>query len=266
MLQPGDCGAWVVDTVNGKIYGYVTASDDIFGEAYVIPMEESFKQIKSQLSAECVSFPTAEDIELFARSGDVLRLSPPGNTYGHEVTPRVVDSAYWSADSTPQLCTTSPPSPQRRPRSSSTSPTSPSSPSSPMMSQPSPRFGSFSSAPSTGPSPSQSPKPEIQSGTYKTIQYPFLPLDGFSFDLSDEVPSTPLPSSPAQTKAGSISNEAKISSAPEVSPKFSVADALKWKSDRKRDQNLPLPELFPLEQLKERDHVSEQSYYCRMHN
>jgi hypothetical protein len=93
-----------------------------------------------------------------------------------------------------------------------------------------------------------------------------LALDSFSFDPANEVPFQPLPSSPAKANSGSISNEARIPSFPEVGPKFSVADALKWKSDRKRAQNTPLPGLFPLEHLKERDHVSEQGYSYKLHS
>lgn len=260
MLQPGECGAWVVDSGNGRTYGYVTASDDTFGEAYVIPMEESLKQIKSQLAAECVSLPTTEEVEHLARSGNGLRLPPPGNTFG-PLTPRVVDSAYCSTDSTPQLLAASPPSPHRRPQSSSTSP---SSPSSHMMSQPSSRFESFSSAPSTSPSPSQSPKPADRSG--RTVQQLFSPLDGSSFDILNEVPLPPLPSSRSLVEGENIWHAAEDSTASEVRPSFFVADALKWKSDRKRDRNVPLPKLFPLEQMKERDHVSEQSYCCSLHN
>jgi hypothetical protein len=226
-------------------------------------MEESFKQIKSQLGAKCVSFPTAEEVEHLVRTRDVLRLPAVGNT--SELLSRENNmAAYWNMDVTPQPSAASPHSPQRRPRSSSTSPPSPSSH---MMCQSSPRFGSFSSAPSTGPSPSQSPKPANRSGLSRTVQHSSLPVDGSSFDLSNEVPFPQLLSELTQSDAGSISNKARISSsASEVGPSFSVADTLKWKSNRKRDRNVPLPKLFPLEQLKERDHVSEQGYYCRLHS
>lgn len=52
-MNAGDCGSWVVDSHTHEVYGHVVASD-AFGEAYVIPMKNTFRCIEKQLSAQRV--------------------------------------------------------------------------------------------------------------------------------------------------------------------------------------------------------------------
>jgi hypothetical protein len=51
----------VVDSETHEVYGYVVATDS-FGEAYVIPIDFAFKDMKTQLSVEYIGFPTREEI------------------------------------------------------------------------------------------------------------------------------------------------------------------------------------------------------------
>ncbi|PVH73592.1 hypothetical protein DL98DRAFT_367345, partial [Cadophora sp. DSE1049] len=52
-LRGGDCGAWVVDKTTHELYGHVVASG-VFGEAYVVPLDCSFENIRLQLGAKSV--------------------------------------------------------------------------------------------------------------------------------------------------------------------------------------------------------------------
>jgi hypothetical protein len=66
VLQDGDCGSWVVDTETDEVYGHVVAADD-FGEAQVIPFNETLRDMRLQLSAASVKIPTPEDIRNWQR-------------------------------------------------------------------------------------------------------------------------------------------------------------------------------------------------------
>jgi hypothetical protein len=63
-LQSGDSGAWVVDEDTNEAYGHVVASD-VFGRGYVVPICDSFEDIKNRLSAELVSLPSKADVLTF---------------------------------------------------------------------------------------------------------------------------------------------------------------------------------------------------------
>lgn len=54
VLRPGTSGAWVVDANSSRLYGHVVAAD-IFNRVYVIPISDSFKNIRSHLSALTVT-------------------------------------------------------------------------------------------------------------------------------------------------------------------------------------------------------------------
>ncbi|TEY68087.1 hypothetical protein BOTCAL_0123g00160 [Botryotinia calthae] len=58
VLRPGTSGAWVVDANSSRLYGHVVASD-IFNRVYVIPISDSFKNIRGHLSAVAVTVFTA---------------------------------------------------------------------------------------------------------------------------------------------------------------------------------------------------------------
>ena len=61
VLDPGDCGSWVVDSVTHEVYGHVVASD-AFGDAYVIPLDNTFRDIRQQLAADQVCLPTEGEV------------------------------------------------------------------------------------------------------------------------------------------------------------------------------------------------------------
>jgi hypothetical protein len=59
VLQLGDSGAWVVNTQTKEVHGHIVASD-IFGRGYVVPLCDTFEDVKQSLSAQSVLLPTAE--------------------------------------------------------------------------------------------------------------------------------------------------------------------------------------------------------------
>ena len=61
VLDAGDCGSWVVDSVTHEVYGHVVASDS-FGDAYVIPLDNTFSDIRQQLAADKVCLPTESEV------------------------------------------------------------------------------------------------------------------------------------------------------------------------------------------------------------
>ena len=63
-LTIGDCGSWVVDTLTNELYGHVVAAD-MFGDAYVVPLNETLEQIEEVLDAESVALPTASEVSAF---------------------------------------------------------------------------------------------------------------------------------------------------------------------------------------------------------
>ena len=61
VIDAGDCGSWVVDSVTHEVYGHVIASD-AFGDAYVIPLDNTFRDIRQQLAADQVCLPTEREV------------------------------------------------------------------------------------------------------------------------------------------------------------------------------------------------------------
>ena len=60
-LNVGDCGSWIVDTITQRVYGHVVAVD-LFGEAYVVPLEATFRDMETQLAAKSVGLPDKKEI------------------------------------------------------------------------------------------------------------------------------------------------------------------------------------------------------------
>ncbi|KAI0399062.1 hypothetical protein F4802DRAFT_591027 [Xylaria palmicola] len=52
-LQAGDSGSWAIDEITGEFYGHVV-SIDMFGEAYVMPSDDTLRDIREHLQADCV--------------------------------------------------------------------------------------------------------------------------------------------------------------------------------------------------------------------
>jgi hypothetical protein len=75
-LRDGDCGLWVVDSQTYEVFGHVVASN-IFGEAYVVPLDDLFENIKHQLGAQSVGLPQAHEASswLYGAPGRPLELS-----------------------------------------------------------------------------------------------------------------------------------------------------------------------------------------------
>ena len=61
VIDAGDCGSWVVDSVTHEVYGHVVASD-AFGDAYVIPLDNTFRDIRQRLAADQVCLPTEREV------------------------------------------------------------------------------------------------------------------------------------------------------------------------------------------------------------
>lgn len=55
-ILPGECGSVVVDQETFEIYGHIIGSDGL-GHAYVVPLRQTFDQIKTSFGAQNVSIP-----------------------------------------------------------------------------------------------------------------------------------------------------------------------------------------------------------------
>ena len=62
VLDPGDCGSWVVDHETNEVYGYVVASD-ILGEIYVVPLHAALDAITNKLAARSAYLPTGRETQ-----------------------------------------------------------------------------------------------------------------------------------------------------------------------------------------------------------
>ncbi|KEF61662.1 uncharacterized protein A1O9_03230 [Exophiala aquamarina CBS 119918] len=56
----GDSGTWVIGESDNKLYGHVTGKD-VFGDAYVMPIEAIFDDIAMQMDCKLVSIPENDD-------------------------------------------------------------------------------------------------------------------------------------------------------------------------------------------------------------
>jgi hypothetical protein len=125
-LTAGDSGAWVVDALTNELYGHVVASD-VFGIAYVVPIEDIFKSIKIQLSLQAIGLRT------FTR-GETLTISkkPTKSGLGNDNSKHQVKSydsptpLYFSFFNTPSLDSAIYPTVQLPPPNSSKRPSIPS--------------------------------------------------------------------------------------------------------------------------------------------
>lgn len=76
VIDAGDCGSWVIDSVTHEVYGHVVASD-AFGDAYVIPLDNTFRDIKQQLAADQVCLPTEREVlEWVSRYNSIMNSCP----------------------------------------------------------------------------------------------------------------------------------------------------------------------------------------------
>jgi hypothetical protein len=80
VLQPGDCGSWVVDRQNNKILGHVVASDD-FGEAYVVPMWDVLNDISINCGADEVRPALELDILVYGPQQEQSGITPSAKPF-----------------------------------------------------------------------------------------------------------------------------------------------------------------------------------------
>ncbi|KEZ40241.1 hypothetical protein SAPIO_CDS8750 [Scedosporium apiospermum] len=66
-LSPGDSGSWVVDFVTGQVYGHVIAID-IFGEAYVVPLDATLQDMKQRLPATEITLPSEAEFQALSNA------------------------------------------------------------------------------------------------------------------------------------------------------------------------------------------------------
>lgn len=66
-VSSGDSGSWVIDPVMAKVYGHVIATD-MLGEAYVIPLEGIFEDIRRYYQANSVQISSLSDFETKRKS------------------------------------------------------------------------------------------------------------------------------------------------------------------------------------------------------
>ena len=60
-IVDGDSGSWVVDPISHEVFGHAVASD-ILGDVYVVPIRDTFDNIKQSLGVSEVTLPTEDDI------------------------------------------------------------------------------------------------------------------------------------------------------------------------------------------------------------
>ena len=62
-IREGDSGSWVVYNGSPLVFGHVVAID-VFGNIYVIPMVNTFDDIKRYIGAKAVELPIVKDFEV----------------------------------------------------------------------------------------------------------------------------------------------------------------------------------------------------------
>jgi hypothetical protein len=72
VLQPGDCGSWVIDSASGEVFGHIVASGN-FGEAYVLALKLTVENMENSLGVDEVRIPTQGDLELWCLEQNVGR-------------------------------------------------------------------------------------------------------------------------------------------------------------------------------------------------
>src|SRR2546423_2670466 len=60
-MRNGNSGSWVGDASSHEVYGYLVASD-VFRDGYVIPLDATLRDMKTELSAESICLPTSDEV------------------------------------------------------------------------------------------------------------------------------------------------------------------------------------------------------------
>jgi hypothetical protein len=77
-VSPGDSGAWVVHVANSELYGHVVATNAL-DQIYVIPVLDTFENIRACLGAISVELPNAEGLMKASNSSTPSESSPKGH-------------------------------------------------------------------------------------------------------------------------------------------------------------------------------------------
>ncbi|KXH41905.1 hypothetical protein CSIM01_02741 [Colletotrichum simmondsii] len=64
-VREGDSGAWVVCSAYHEVFGHIVAAD-MFGDAYVLPLEDTFEAIRKSLGAASVQLASPQDFAVNA--------------------------------------------------------------------------------------------------------------------------------------------------------------------------------------------------------
>ncbi|KKP00427.1 protein PNG1 [Trichoderma harzianum] len=83
----GDSGSWVIDPLTYEVFGHIVATD-MLGDAYVIPLQSIFEDIRTWHDAQSVNLPTAPDFgaKLLSISTEHQRHTAPAYLPGEAPT------------------------------------------------------------------------------------------------------------------------------------------------------------------------------------
>ena len=91
-ILPGDCGLWVMSLGTEEILGHIVAVDS-FNEVYVVPLQDTLKDMKEKLRVASVALLTARNLPGTAQNMPPERLPefvayklPPNKHSGHAST------------------------------------------------------------------------------------------------------------------------------------------------------------------------------------
>ena len=68
-IEPGDSGAWVVDSA-GQLFGHIVAGDPMLGLAFIIPAYKIFDDIKNRFGEEPLLCPSPSVMQPFSAPND----------------------------------------------------------------------------------------------------------------------------------------------------------------------------------------------------
>ncbi|KAL7780928.1 hypothetical protein V8C43DRAFT_320239 [Trichoderma afarasin] len=82
----GDSGSWVIDPLTYEVFGHIVATD-MLGDAYVIPLQSIFEDIRAWHDTQSVDLPTAPDFGAKLLSINNEHQLPTAPAYSPEETP-----------------------------------------------------------------------------------------------------------------------------------------------------------------------------------
>ncbi|OPB36108.1 hypothetical protein A0O28_0108820 [Trichoderma guizhouense] len=82
----GDSGSWVIDPLTYEVFGHIVATD-MLGDAYVIPLQSIFEDIRTWHDAQSVNLPTAPDFGAKLLSNNAEHQKPSAPPYPAEEVP-----------------------------------------------------------------------------------------------------------------------------------------------------------------------------------